>query len=393
MRFWGKYFSILIYFLFATALLSCRNKAATYVEDISKGNSVWYIDISKMRKTLNPANVLTDIQFIPLETTKSSMLAAIDKVVYSGEKYYIFDKRFQSLKVFDHNGMYIRSIGKTGDGPGEYAELDDFIIDAKTKNIILLDDAGESLHYFDSHGNYIKDMRINMRPCYFGMIENHIFCHINNYFTPLSKNFNLIGMDSLGKIITRLFPLSQKLNYRMNYSGFLTGNPEGLLFNSAFNDTVFQLTTNKAYPKYIFSFGSDKIPVKAQNPFQTFSTESLSYSYLASHVAESKNIFFFSLFKKTDVIFAFCRKREDGPAVVIPQSIGFPIGEALGVTDDDRFISSIPVPQLLIILNNNTGKLSKDSIKDDYPGLYKLLPELNESANPILTVFKFKSDL
>ena len=50
--------------------------------------------------------------------------------MYKNETYYIFDKVQAMIFLFDDNGSYITKIHNIGSGPGEYADISDFDIDA-----------------------------------------------------------------------------------------------------------------------------------------------------------------------------------------------------------------------------------------------------------------------
>lgn len=390
-----NYLFILFLLLFGYACQNNRNNR--YKNQRLKKSELVHIDLTNIKKGLNINDILDDITFIPLETTDSSIIAEITKVIYYGDRFYIFDLKFQSLKVFDLNGKYINSIGRIGNGPGEYKELDDFIIDPKTKHILLLDNGKQSIHEFDLDGNFIKSWRVNIFATHFNIIGDKYYFHIGQNISALSKNFHLIVMDKSGKVINRMFPFPPNFNYGTP-SGFLVSNSEGMLYNSSFNDTVSQISINSVYPKYVFKFGPNKIPKDIQLSVSKFLKEGNHYSYLLNKIEESKNYLVFTFLSKTKLYTAFCMNwnlathGSQEQIRVIPRILNFPIGRPLGMKDSTHFISSISVPRLLLILNHTNNIFSTATIKKNYPSLYKLLPSLKKSANPILTIFKLKEN-
>lgn len=70
------------------------------------------------------------VTFVPLETNERSLISSITKILYKNETYYIFDKVQAMIFLFDDNGSYITKIHNIGSGPGEYADISDFDIDA-----------------------------------------------------------------------------------------------------------------------------------------------------------------------------------------------------------------------------------------------------------------------
>lgn len=231
---------------------------------------------------------------------------------------------------------------------------------------------------------------------YLNNLGDHFFFDMNNSASSSPGNDNLIVLNNKGTILKSMSPFSVNLNYGTNESGFLIKNNDGLLFNSAYNGTLFQLTTGSIYPKYIFNFGAQKIPRDVQTPRQRFVAKSLSYSYLGSHVVESKNILMFTYFLKRSFVYAFCNKNDVERAsgnqakTLIPHVLHFLMGHPLGITDSNQFISSIGIPQLMIILYRKSELSTR--IKIDYPDFYNIFSSLDKSANPVLVLFKFKAD-
>jgi len=114
------------------------NKAVTLEEDLSIGGQEY------------------DMLFRPQKFT-----------VDQKERIYIADYLDQSIKVFDPNGKYIKSIGKKGEGPGEFILIGDltilpdgrlFVMDRNTRRISLFDTKGnyiESYHWTERQGGLI----------------------------------------------------------------------------------------------------------------------------------------------------------------------------------------------------------------------------------------------
>lgn len=70
------------------------------------------------------------IVFVPLETNDQSLISSINKILYRDGVYYIFDKTQAMIFLFNANGSFITKIHNIGNGPGEYADISDFDLDA-----------------------------------------------------------------------------------------------------------------------------------------------------------------------------------------------------------------------------------------------------------------------
>ena len=85
-------------------------------------------DVLKVELKETPVSVsdfFSKVEVIPLETSDSCLLARILRVRVSGDTTYILTQdyptfRHITLMAFDKKGNYLRSIGRVGQGPGEY---------------------------------------------------------------------------------------------------------------------------------------------------------------------------------------------------------------------------------------------------------------------------------
>lgn len=63
-----------------------------------KMQTVYEINIDSISEALPE---LAQIKYVPLETTDSSLIGNIDKILYQNNKYYILDKVEKKILVFD----------------------------------------------------------------------------------------------------------------------------------------------------------------------------------------------------------------------------------------------------------------------------------------------------
>jgi hypothetical protein len=66
---------------------------------------------------------------------------------------YILDQANKRIQKFDKNGKFIQSIGRKGQGPGEF-ENPDFLLVDEHENILVYDN--RKLHHFDNNGKFVK---------------------------------------------------------------------------------------------------------------------------------------------------------------------------------------------------------------------------------------------
>ena len=96
---------------------------------------------------------IDDIQIIPLETSRSSVINRPDKGMLYKDQFILLDRRFNLIKNFYKDGSFVSTIGQKGKGPGEYIEVRDFNI-IGTEIIIL--DYGKILVYNIESGSFLR---------------------------------------------------------------------------------------------------------------------------------------------------------------------------------------------------------------------------------------------
>lgn len=84
-------------------------------------------------------------------------------VVDQKENIYITDYQDQSIKIFDPNGGYIQTIGRKGEGPGEFSSIGylTFLPDGR---LMVMDLEARRINLFDSDGKYIESYHWAERP-------------------------------------------------------------------------------------------------------------------------------------------------------------------------------------------------------------------------------------
>ena len=118
---------------------------------------------------------ISNIRYIPLETTDECLLGYADKILIRNNRIYVADfSKAMSLFVFDMNGKYLFKINKRGQGPGEYISFRDFDIQ-NNKELYMFDHFGKKLLIFDSEGKYLRDIIFEFSFRSFCLAEDKIY--------------------------------------------------------------------------------------------------------------------------------------------------------------------------------------------------------------------------
>jgi 6-bladed beta-propeller len=82
----------------------------------------------------------------------------LDLAVDASGNIFILDSGNQRIQVFGPDGRYVRTIGREGQGPGEFTSPNSMDIDAAGR-LYVLDDRQKRIQVFTSEGEVLKSMR------------------------------------------------------------------------------------------------------------------------------------------------------------------------------------------------------------------------------------------
>lgn len=130
-------------------------------------------------------------------------------------RIYALDSKEANVKVFDQDGNYIRTIGRKGQGPGEFQIPNDIYIDDKDK-LYISDVENDRLSVFNEHGDFVDSFNFNEYSVskIIGVNKkNEIILLMNTTSKESGKNF--IVFDYMVNVYSPRFEFMENL-YRTN---------------------------------------------------------------------------------------------------------------------------------------------------------------------------------
>ncbi|MCP2520595.1 NHL repeat-containing protein [Candidatus Aminicenantes bacterium AC-708-M15] len=185
------------------------------------------------------------------------------------DSIYVLDAGNHRIQKFDRNGVYLQTIGRKGQGPGEFESPFQIRID-KEGNIYVRD--SRKIKIFDKEGNYTKDV----------VLKN------------FSMNFYL---DSEGNIMAKVFKSTE--SGRM--SSFDKISPEGKLLK-----TIAQFP----YGMTVTKVGKAVIAVSHQYVCDLFISSINPQMFIYGY---SKEYELFAVNEKGDILFKFLKEEPYHP--------------------------------------------------------------------------------
>jgi hypothetical protein len=126
---------------------------------------------------------------------------ARDIKIDSQGNIYVLDAGNHRLQKFDTNGNYLQTIGRKGQGPGEFASIYNMLFDNKNNLYIR---GRRIIHIFNDRGEFIRNVAFPIS------IHNFAVCTEGNFIvsgfvtSEKGQNYGVLVVDSTGKIIKNI---------------------------------------------------------------------------------------------------------------------------------------------------------------------------------------------
>jgi len=131
---------------------------------------------------------------------------------------YILERGNHRIQKFDKDGNYLRTIGKEGQGPGEFERPYSLVLDKKN-NIYVSD--RRKIHFFNPRGEFEKTISLS------DQVNNFFVSSEGNIFGLMTQRLEkertrlIVKMNSEGKILKNIVQLAE-VNQVMRKSGNVT---------------------------------------------------------------------------------------------------------------------------------------------------------------------------
>ncbi len=197
---------------------------------------------------------------------------------------YISDSGNYRVQCFDKNGNYLLTIGRKGQGPGEFNHPFELQIEGETGNIYVNDDL-RKIKIFDKEGNYInKDIILeDMLSDFYLDSDRNIW---GKFSSPASHSIKKVNHE--GKVVQELaespFMFTKKILSKETVGNrgyaeglFITHGYEHDSYISKIDNQTFIYGYSKEYELNIFDKeGNILIKIKKDEPYKKFTKEEKS---------------------------------------------------------------------------------------------------------------------
>lgn len=236
---------ILLLFFYSCQSKSKKEYGLSQIENIATENlqaiavEVEDFDFEKL------GNFLETTSYIQLAA--EPLLTSIQEVQIKNEKIYVHD-RLSRIICYDMQGNVIYKIDAKGAGPGEYMNVNAFVVNEQNRELVIFDNFRQSLLYYNAdNGAYIKMQKLekpdptamaSLRGVYYYDNRYH-----NNYANDTTLYYSLLISKDGTRMGQRYFPHNEaESSYHFTPGQPFSYNDSVLYYCKAFDSVVYELS-------------------------------------------------------------------------------------------------------------------------------------------------------
>lgn len=335
----------------------------------------------------NLGDILETTSYIQLAA--EPLLASIEDIQIKNEKIYVHD-RFARIICYDMQGNVIYKIDAKGAGPGEYTNVNAFVVNELSRELVIFDNLRQSILYYNAdNGAYIKMQKLgkpdptamaSLKGVYYYDNKYH-----NNYPSDSTLYYSLLVSNDATHIEQRYFPHNEA---EASYHFTPTRQP------FSYNDSVLYYCRN--FDNIVYELGPDGLKalyeIKLPDPLPFSKIEEQvkggelirsKYSIGIEKIYKCSNLLYFQFCK--DAFFQFeLYDLDQKKQIYCGKKLADKVGKSVPVF---RLIDGVYKGQFWGLITPETVDyaLSEEPNKD-YPDIFRNYnPDID---NPIIAFYK-----
>ncbi|MBW6480878.1 MAG: 6-bladed beta-propeller [Bacteroidales bacterium] len=352
-------------------------------------------DIGNVRSV--PLSTLgKEVEYIPLETGEGSMLRRVANVIVCDSLLFVSDG--STLFLFGRSGEFIRQIGTSGRGPGEYNYVRNFNIDRNNQDIYIL--ALPNVMVFGFDGKYRRSFSADYRPSQVVMKdENTLMFHLFNMSGPSPDTaYSWYITDKEGVVLSKI----RNHFKRVSQPGIIVpnsplyvhdGSPRFLEFGM---DTLYYFKNSVMTPYAIFNRGKLKMDPDLHLTPDTYKevTDRVRERIWISEIIENSRYLFVNISWGLSDSVSRCLFEKENMGLTVLKENGFEDDQNAGpvfwpkfISEDNTMVDHIDALRFLQIIRSEKPGLPSAGRKAS-ERLERLEKELTETSNPVLMLVR-----
>jgi hypothetical protein len=347
------------------------------------------------------SEIADDITYIPLDNKFPISLIYRPKYFINNSVYLSAIK--SGVMVFDKKGRYIRTIGSTGRGPGEYVHCYNFAVDDKSETVYVLD--SRTIKVFSKTGNFLRSISLGDQGEGVEAIELYNSKLILSYHLQNENvKYEWAVFDTIGNLINAKKRSDQPFSVNWGIDGGMYQLENRIYHWNPWSDTIFSILPDLSYkPSFVFAQWENRVPrsmITDPTQFKTFN-EPISvfetHHYVVCRIKYNRKIIVATIDKNSKK--SYMTELVSAPAILGDKFIGgffndldggvrFQPENYFAENNREYMFGLIDANEIMALLTNSDFKKSIPKYPEKKKELEKLASTLRQTDNQILMIIR-----
>lgn len=222
-------------------------------------------DINDESSKFRFSEIYSDVKYIKLEVTENSSLSDISKMeVTKDGDFIVFDRRTNSVVRFDSTGHFVNQIGRNGKSREEYIEPLDMQYDPINEQIVIYDNAAQSLKFYNIDGTYVERIKFDFFFKKFTLVDGKYIVIFKGYSDRVKDGdiaYNYKVFDRNGLLLKEYEPYTRYRYFTPQERVFTLQN--GRIYCKEWDSPlIFTFNKTEIENLYYLDFGKKQIPLE-----------------------------------------------------------------------------------------------------------------------------------
>lgn len=236
-------------------------------------NDVKYVidfeDCMRTKHAMKVSAIADTVEYLELKTPENISITRIWNII-PVDNFWIIHSR-DGVYKFTDNGQFVMTIGRSGQGPGEYSVIYDIAVDYIRKEI-LINASGQFLFY-DLDGKFLRMMKKDETLFRVGISDSILWiCEAamnTDKYLVYGMNYQRKIVDSIPNPYYGMESQDEGAGFHLAklYKPFYLYKDTLYLKGKEVNDTIYQLSGTKCKPYIAINMGKYKLPAEYESWF------------------------------------------------------------------------------------------------------------------------------
>lgn len=240
------------FFIFSFSTIACVEQKSTQV------TAHITVDLNDAIEYNKLSDIFQNPKYTLLKESEENPLVSPYQFQFVKNKIFVRDIDYQNIQIFSSEGEYLHGIYSSGEGPGEFSNINDFFV---TNDKIFIQDTNlKKILQFDHQGKFISEKQHLLNNSNFAFSEGKFLFYMAN--DPEIEGFNYVFLnDEKETGLQKIEPELENIGKYLQANSFISlGNSIFLFYRPyTFMINILDSHNEEVDKTFLFDFGNSQL--------------------------------------------------------------------------------------------------------------------------------------